>query len=88
MAENTGSMPNPEEGTTVSIVAVPEELRERVRNYVRQLEEDTDTSAHMLSRGGSALARSTIASTNFTGTNCRYVKTGGGWDIACADVNP
>jgi hypothetical protein len=62
-----------------SVVTIPEDLREKVIDYVKELSEDSDTSAYMLSLGG----------THFTGTECRYVHSGDRQshqqDVACSD---
>ncbi len=77
MEQDKQSMTNPEQEPNFSIVPVPEELRERVVNFVRQLqEEEADTSGFMMRSG-----------LGWTGTNCQYVKTGGPLvlDTSCSD---
>ena len=88
MSDQSSSMTNPEQDTTVSVVVVPEELREQVSAYVKDLMREDDVSGHMMQIG--SMGTRLGGTLNFTGTNCRWVKAGDGktWQMACADMTP
>lgn len=70
-------MTNPEQEKTFTIVAVPEHLRERVLEFMKQLDEDADTHGFIMGQGAAP----------GTGTNCRWTKAEGDeYEVICSDI--
>ncbi|MGA7672929.1 MAG: hypothetical protein WBW04_21105 [Nitrolancea sp.] len=77
MEQDKQSMTNPEQGPSFSVITVPEQLREQVLEFVKQLKEDVATHGLNMSEGA----------TGGTGTDCKWTQTvDNKYEVICSDV--
>ncbi len=84
MAENTEETTNREEAV-FSVVPVPEQLHQQVLDYIKQLEQEADTSAYMLRISGPTLAQTGMQTLAHSGCKWVYTANGDDMDIRCSD---